>query len=121
MKVLLYPLIGILHVSSAAFSIFSVLPEFGVIVAGLIASVLLGIVYFLPIALIVSYFKRFKVSERFIHVLGLVWLSSVVSLVIAEVCKVPFIMMVSTGAFVLLTIATTTLTSLRLISKQVMY
>ena len=64
MKVIFYPLIGILNVGSAIFSVFSVLPELGIILAGLITSALIGIVYFMPIALIFSYFKKYKVSEK---------------------------------------------------------
>ena len=118
MKVILYPLIGILHVGSAAFLVFSFVPEFGVVVAGLIASSLIGIVYFLPFALILSFFKKFKVSDQLVRLLGLVCGGSIITLIIAEVFKYPPMMMVSTGAFVLVTISVATLTSLRLVSKR---
>jgi hypothetical protein len=118
MKGLLYPLIGILQVSSAVVSVFYVIPEFGVIVAGLIASSLIGVIYFLPIALIFSYFKKFKVSEKIFHWMGLIWLGNVLFLVIAEVVKIQLMMMVSTGVLVLVTIITATLTTLRIVSKR---
>jgi hypothetical protein len=118
MKMVLYPLIGILHVRSAVFSVFSFLPELGIIFAGLIASSLIGMVYVLPVALIFRYFRKFKVSEKTTRLLDLVLISSVLVLVLAEIFQVPSIMMLSTGTFVLVTIATATLTSLRIISKR---
>jgi outer membrane protein assembly factor BamB len=121
MKELLYPLISILQVSSATFSVFSFLPELGVIIAGLIASALIGISYFFPIGLIVWYFRKFTVSEKLIHQLGLLWVSSISLLAVAEVLKSPSFMMVSTGSFVLVTMATATLTSLRIISKRLIH
>ncbi len=121
MKVVLYPLIGILQVSSTVFSVFSFLPEFGVVVAGLIASSLIGIVYFTPIALIVSLKKKFKVSEKSIRQMGLILISSVLLLIVAEGFQVPSMMMVSTGAFVLVTMATATLNALRIITKRMIH
>jgi hypothetical protein len=118
MKVIFYPLIGILNVGSAIFSVFSVLPELGIILAGLITSALIGIVYFMPIALIFSYFKKYKVSEKKMRWMRLIWLSSVLSLVITEVFKTPLMMMVSTGLFVLVTMTTAPLISLRIVSKH---
>jgi hypothetical protein len=118
MKIVLYPLIGVLQVSSTVFSVFSVLPELGIIVAGLIASSLIGIVYVLPLALIFSLKNKFQVSVKFIQILGIILISSVLFLFLAEIFKSPTMMMVSTGAFVLVTIATATVTSLRIVSKR---
>jgi len=47
-KVSLYPLLTILGLSALAFSVFSGVPEFAVVMAGLIASSLIGIVYLTP-------------------------------------------------------------------------
>jgi len=121
MKVILCPLIGILYVSSATFSVFSFIPELGVVAAGLIASSLIGIVYFLPLALIFCFFNKFKVSDKIFRSLGLIWASSIIVMFVAEVTKFQLIMMASTGAFVLATISAATLTSLRLISKNLIH
>ena len=51
-KVILYPLLGILSVSTFVYSIFSWTPEFGVLMAGLIASSLIGLVYLTPFTLV---------------------------------------------------------------------
>jgi hypothetical protein len=121
MKVILYPLIGILHLSSTVFSVFSFIPELGVIVAGLIASSLIGIVYFLPIALILSILKKFKASAKIVLLMGFVWVGSLITIFVAELSKYPSMMMVSTGAFVLATISVSTLTSLRLVLKYLIH
>jgi len=51
-RVMLYPLLGILSISTLAYSMFSWAPELGVIIAGLVASSLIGLVYFTVPALI---------------------------------------------------------------------
>jgi len=108
-------------VSLAAFSVFNFISEFGVILAGLIASSLMGIIYFLPIAVILSLVIKFKVSTKVIHWMSLIWISSVLALVFAEITKSPSMMIVSTGVFVLLTIFVTTFTSLKIIPKRLSY
>ncbi len=121
MKVVLYPLIGILQVSSAVFSVFSFSPELGVVIAGSVASSLIGVTYFLPLALILSFFKKFKVSAKIPRLTGLIWACSIATICVAEISKSPLMMMVATGAFVLITITTATLTSLRIISKRLIH
>ena len=44
-RVFLYPLLGILSLSSTVFSLFSSVPEFAIVMAGLVASSLIGLVY----------------------------------------------------------------------------
>jgi hypothetical protein len=45
---MLYPLLGILNVSRLTYSLFSASPEFAVVMAGLVASSLIGLVYLTP-------------------------------------------------------------------------
>jgi hypothetical protein len=45
MRVFLYPLLGILSVSSTVYSLFSSAPEVGVLMAGLVASSMIGLAY----------------------------------------------------------------------------
>jgi hypothetical protein len=47
-RVLLYPLLGVLDISASTYSLFSASPEFAVVIAGLIASSLIGLVYLTP-------------------------------------------------------------------------
>ena len=44
-RVMLYPLLGVLGLSSLVYSQFSGAPEFGVVMTGLVASSLIGLVY----------------------------------------------------------------------------
>lgn len=44
-RVVLYPLLGVLGVSALAYSILSVMPELALIIAGLVASSLIGVTY----------------------------------------------------------------------------
>jgi hypothetical protein len=44
-RVLLYPLLGVLGANSAVYSLFAWTPEFAVVMAGLVASSLIGLVY----------------------------------------------------------------------------
>lgn len=73
MKVVLYPLIGTLHISSVAFSIFSFSPELAVVVTGLIASSLIALVYVTPWVLLLSFLNKFRPSTKIIRFVGLVW------------------------------------------------
>jgi hypothetical protein len=118
MTVVLYPLIGILHVSSVSFSIFYSLPELGVVIAGILASSFIGIVYFLPFILLLFFIKKFQVSIKIIRLMGYIWVGTFMLLIIAEVTKLSLMMMVTTGTFVLVTIFFVTLTSLRSITKR---
>ncbi|MEE8571056.1 MAG: PKD domain-containing protein, partial [Candidatus Bathyarchaeia archaeon] len=117
-KVVLYPLMGILHLSSETFSLFSFNLELGIVMAGLVASVLIGVFYFLPVALLLSLVRKIKISAKIIRLIGLIWAGSFIMIFIAEVTKSPLMMMVSTGAFVLVTISAAMLTSLRIILKR---
>ena len=56
-KVLLYPLVGVLRTASAGFSILGFAPEFAAIVSGLIASALIGVAYLTPAVAVVGAVK----------------------------------------------------------------
>jgi desulfoferrodoxin (superoxide reductase-like protein) len=118
MKVILYPLIGVLHLSSAVFTLFSFSPEFGVMMAGLVASSFIGIIYFLPFALLLSYIKSFRVSARIIRLTTQAWTYSVLAIFVAAVAKSSTIMMMSSSMFILATITITTLTAMKVLSKR---
>jgi hypothetical protein len=51
-KVILYPLLGILELSQFTYSALGAAPEFAIVVAGLIASSLIGLVYLTPFMLV---------------------------------------------------------------------
>ena len=63
-RVLLYPLIGILQVSSAIFNAAGFAPELAVILAGIFSSALLGVVYLTPMMFGIGYIrKRMKIDR----------------------------------------------------------
>jgi hypothetical protein len=109
MKIILYPLIGILHLSSLIFSLFSFNVEFGVVMAGLVASSLIAFIYIMPWTLLFSLFKKYKCSSKIIRLLTLIWIGSFFAIILGELTLSSPLMMISTGAFVLTTMSLTTL------------
>jgi len=109
MKIILYPLIGILHLSSSTYGVFSLYPELGVVIAGLVASSLIGIVYFsIPLMALWRITKKYrrKLSKlRLFKIMVALWMASVVTIIVGEVAHSSFIMMSSTALFVLSTIS----------------
>jgi len=118
MKVILYPLIGILHLSFTAFSLFSFNPELGVLIAGLIASSLISVIYVTPWVLLFSLLRKLRPSIRIIRLTGLFWAGSVMAVALAEVAMSSLLMMISTGAFVIVTMCLTILATVRVIMKR---
>lgn len=110
MKVLLYPLIGALQLSSATFKVLSFNKEFGVVMAGLVASALIGAVYFSPLTMMtVMALKRRrslpKVNQLRPFLFG--WLISVGLICLGEITTSSALLMAGTGSFVIFTIALT--------------
>ncbi|MBS7609114.1 carboxypeptidase regulatory-like domain-containing protein [Candidatus Bathyarchaeota archaeon] len=106
-KTILYPLMGILHLSASTYGLFSFNNELGVIMAGLVASSLIGFVYFSPILtipIITSQRLRRLAESKIWKILFAAWIASVTSIAIGEACLSPVIMMASSGAFVLATL-----------------
>jgi len=105
----LYPLIGILYVSTLTQSAFSFNNELGIVMAGLVASALIGIVYVSPLAVLASIPVRrcVKSMPRFgqLRVLLAPWSVSIGLIFIAEVMASPILMMASTATLVVFTIA----------------
>lgn len=110
MKVVLYPLLGILHLSSATHSVFGLNYEVGVVMAGLIASSLIGLVYFFPLTMIPLYFfKRRKTlpEAKQFKLMLIPWTISLTLIFIGEITGLPLLMMAASSAFVVLTIVVT--------------
>jgi len=106
-KAVIYPLIGTLYLAQWSYSALSFAPELGIFVAGLIASSLIGIVYFAPItALVVEIARRKRLSISIANKpFAIAWLASIALILSAELSALPGLMMVGTAAFVLSTIA----------------
>jgi peptide/nickel transport system substrate-binding protein len=105
-----YPLLASLYVAQWSYSGLSFAPELAVVVAGLVASSLIGVIYFAPITLLVVRVARRK-QIRIGDInkpLMIAWISSIALIVIAEIAMQPTLMMAGTAAFVLSTIIVAT-------------
>jgi len=114
MKVLLYPLIGILHLAAMTYNAFSFSHELAVVMAGLVASALIGLVYFSPLAILaLALLRRYRKTTLRIsqlRMLAVVWVASLVMILVGEVAMLPALMIASTALFVLSTLSLGALT-----------
>ena len=122
MKILLYPLVGILHLSASAYAVFNFNPELAVCIAGLVASGLIGVVYFSPLALailaVLRRTRRLNLSMRNVVPLVYLWAASIGFLVLSILTMSPVVMMASSVLFVLATMALTSLsTALKILQR----
>ena len=118
MKIFLYPLIGILHLSAAAYSFLSFYPEFAVLVSGLVASFLIGLAYFAPLVFILTLVKKLRVPTKALRASLSVWIISLCLIVVAEIAQWSGMMMFSTAMFVLSMISTSSLTFAKLLVRH---
>jgi len=115
MKVLLYPLIGILHVSASIYSALSFSPELAIVAAGMLASGLIGIIYFAPFSLItllcMKRHRKFRLNMSHLKGLTAIWVASIALICLAELTATQPVMMVATAMLVLSTLTLTGLTT----------
>jgi len=109
MKIVLYPLLGILHLSYNTFTLFRFIPELAIVLAGLVSSSLIGLVYFTPGVLLFYYTKKIKPSVKITRTLTITWMGTILIMVLGGVTSSSPLMMASTALFVLGTIASTTI------------
>jgi hypothetical protein len=122
MKILLYPLIGILHISASTYSALSFSPELAILATGLVASSLIGIIYFAPLSLItlvcMKRHRGFRLNPSYLKGLTAIWIASIVLICLAELTATQPAMMVATATLVLSTMTLTALTTThRIIQK----
>jgi len=103
-KAVLYPLVGILYLTSIVFAATSFNGELAVTISGIIAAFGLGFVYFGSIAALIA--RRFILvrSERLLKAIRtscLLVLASLILLMLAEVASVPGALMVASVTLVL--------------------
>jgi len=124
MKGVLYPLIGILFVSSHVFSATSAFPEFAAILSGLLASSLIGAFYVgLPLSLIRTKIRRLRGWEmqRVLEkILGASLLIGLAGILLGEFLTYTPLMIVSTSATVLASLFLAALATSAAISKRLM-
>ena len=113
LRVVLYPLLGILELSSATYSAFQSIPELAITIAGIMASALIGLVYLTPAGLfIVRFLRRRKIATvRVLRVLSISVLVAVAMLLLGELA----------GSLGLLAIAASTLVLTTLLSTPILF
>ena len=102
-KIVLYPLIGILHISSTTYSVFNFNQEFGVIIAGFIISSLIAIIYLLPPIVMISYLTNRQQNNRVTQTFCSIWIISILLMTLGEITLYQPLMMVSTVVFMIAT------------------
>jgi len=122
MKILLYPLIGILRLSASTYSALSFNPELAILAAGLVASGLIGIIYLSPLSVItllcMKQHRKFRLNPSYLKNVTAIWTASIALICLAEVTATQPLMMAATAILVLSTLTLTALaTTERIIQK----
>jgi len=122
MKILLYPLIGILQISASTYSALSFSPELAIVAAGIVASGLIGVIYFAPLSLITQLcmkrHRRFRLKTSHLKTLAAIWIASIALICLAEATATQPVMMVATAMLVLSTLTLTALTTTRRVIQK---
>jgi len=122
MKILLYPLIGILHISAFTYSALSFNPELAIIATGLVASGLIGIIYATPLSLIallsMKRYRKFRLNASHLLSSAAIWMASIALVCFAEIMASQLVMMIASATLVLSTLALTALTAAQRIAQK---
>jgi hypothetical protein len=104
MEVVLYPLVGILYLTSNLYTATSAFPEFAVLLSGLVASSLIGAFYLgLPLTLIRTRTRRLRRLVAVERYLGFTLLGALTTFLIGEVFGSTLLLMISSATIVLST------------------
>ena len=113
----IYPLLWILDFSKRLAEPFSAMPEFSVLICGLVASFLIGLVYVSPIIVAVALILRYRgwsINTRLTYPLTAL-LIGLAFFALAEILVSPLLMMIASSIVVLSSIAFTSLAPIRLL------
>lgn len=111
-RIALYPLLGSLYLSEKAYS--SIDGEYGALNAGLIASLLIGTIYFSPLALIFKQVRRGNFNLRIVISIALL---SCIAVLISMIIDNQIALMITTSLFVITMISVSAILSARLMMK----
>jgi len=101
MKVVLYPLIGILAISKDIFSPLSFNPELAVTISGIFAALGIGIVYFGPLLIGIRRLRRFGDSTALVRIACFVCVACVGILFLAEISEISALLEVGSVSVIL--------------------
>jgi hypothetical protein len=107
-RVLIYPLLGILGVSASVHDSLAFSSELGIVAAGVTASSLVGLLYFAPLGAalgLASRKKQWSLSRAWI-VLACSWAASIAAITVAQAAAIEAAMMFGTSLLVLSAIST---------------
>jgi len=118
-KASIYPLLSSLELSKQAAKPFSAFPEFAVLISGVVASLLIGLVYASPLVVIISMILRWRRRDFRVRPLYLVmaFAAGLALFALAEVLTSPALMIPGSSAIVLSAIALGAITPTKLISS----
>lgn len=103
-KLVLAPLLGILHLSEIFYTTFTFAPEIAVTFAGIVASSLIGMVYLGPILAIALRKRTGHFWSRILTPVALIWIFSALLLTAGLVISVSLVVMAATSLLVLSTL-----------------
>jgi streptogramin lyase len=122
MKVLLYPAVGIMSISSSVFSATSAFPELAAVLSGLLASSLVGAFYIgLPLSLVRAKVRRVRGWERqkmLQKALGAVLMIGLAGVLLAELIPYSPLMIGATTTTILATLVLAALVTSATVSKR---
>jgi hypothetical protein len=120
-RILIYPLVGILQVAAAAHTMSGSNSQLKVVITGFLASSLIGLVYDTPwiTALFITMKKKYRFEMKLHYLVPFAggWVASLVVIGIAGFFTAGLLMMLATAAFVLLTIGLSATITAFLIAK----
>ena len=123
MKGVLYPLIGIISLSSATFVATSAYPEIAVLLAGLVASSLIGAFYIgIPLSLVRARIHRLSAKRSaplLTQSIGITLLAGLIALAIGEATASQVILMVASSTIVLSTLTLSSIATSSFLSKRI--
>ena len=111
LRAVLYPLLGILELSSATYSVFQSVPEFAITIAGILASALIGLVYLTPISVVLVRFLRVRRigAKSTLKAFSISLLVAVSMLLLGELAGSLLLLAMAASALVLTTLLSTPL------------
>jgi M6 family metalloprotease-like protein len=111
LRVVLYPLIGILQFASATYPLFNSIPEVSITITGIITSALIGLVYLTPVGLLLArpLRKRKIGAMRILRASSISLIVAVALLTLAELTGLSVLLIVATSAIVLTAMLSTPL------------
>jgi hypothetical protein len=119
MKAVLYPLIGILDLTSTVFTATSGSPELAVLLSGLVASALIGAFYLgLPLSLLRSRVRKLRALIAVEKHIALTIVGGIAILSLAEILASQTLLMISSATIVLSTLTFTALATSRKIAAK---